>query len=98
METTGLGDGWEGYKFGSSGEGRKVHFQRYLGSLVWEIHIVIRILKIFIQYSQFHVGQVSPLQLQRGEKGRYCQGQEETVGRECWLGKKVEAGRSAGPC
>lgn len=85
---TGLGDGWEGYKFGSSGEGRKVHFQRYLGSLVWEIHIVIRILKIFIQYIQFRVGQVSPLQLQRGEKGRYCQGQEENVGRECWLGEK----------
>lgn len=74
-------------QFESSGEGRKVNFQRYLGSLGSEI-ILSSKFNIHPRYIQFHVGQVSPLQPQSGGrgKGRYCQGQEGDVGRERWLG------------
>lgn len=49
LETTGLGDGWDECKFGNIGNGKEIHFQRYLRFFLWEILTVIRIiLEIFI--------------------------------------------------
>ena len=74
-------------QFESSGEGKKVNFQRYLGSLGSEIILSSKFKKYSSQvYSIPCRSDFTITAPKSGGKGRYCQGQDEDMGRECWLG------------
>lgn len=57
-------------QFESSGEGSKVNFQRYLGSLDGKSYCHQNLKNIHPRYIQFCIGQVSPLQSQSGDGER----------------------------